>query len=105
MAGSWLIPYLSKIRFLFVAVMLINVFSVWFRARVTSRKGAFYVVCAGILAIILGKTVFVSGEVAALGIALTFSGSLWSAVEGKDLPFISWFAMVRRRFHSVRNEY
>jgi len=86
-AGIRQIPYPSKVQPVLAAVMLINIVSVWFRARATRRMGGFYFVCSGALAIILAKTGVGWNNVAAWGVALTFAGSLWSAVNRRHLQF------------------
>ena len=80
MAGIRQIPYPSKIQPVLVAMMLINIVSVWFRARAIRDMGGFYFVFAGTLTIILGETVIGGGNVVALGVALMCAGSLWNAV-------------------------
>ena len=87
MAGIREIPYPSKMQPLLVAAMLINVVSVWFRARATRRLSGFYLVSAGILAITLAKAVVGWENAAAWGVALTFAGSFWSAADRKRLEF------------------
>jgi len=86
-AGFQQIPYPSKTHPALLAVMLINIVSVWFRARATQRIGGFCFVCAGIVATILGKMVMNWDNLAAGGIALTFAGSLWGAVNIRQLQF------------------
>jgi hypothetical protein len=81
------IPYASKVQPLLVAGMLINVVSVWFRARATRRLSGFYLVSAGILAITLAKTAVGWENAAAWGVALTFAGSFWSAADRKPVEF------------------
>ncbi|MEK6280843.1 MAG: SCO family protein [Acidobacteriota bacterium] len=79
-AGLNQIPYSPWLRPLLAAVMLINLVSVWFRGRSTGRMSAFYLVSAGAVAIVVSK-VFLGWENAAVwGVALTFAGSLLSAL-------------------------
>ena len=80
MVGIRQIPYPSRMQPVFMALMLVNVVSVWFRARAIRDMGGFYFVFAGTLAIILAETVIGGGNVAALGVALMCTGSLWNAV-------------------------
>jgi protein SCO1/2 len=84
-AGIRQIPYPSKMQPVLVAVMLINIVSVWFRERARRRMSGFYFVSAGALAVILAKTVVRWDNLAAWGVALTFAGSLWSAVNRRHL--------------------
>lgn len=87
MAGIPETPYLSKTRAALLAVMVVNIVSVWFRARATRRMGGFCFVCAGIVATILGKMVVNWDDLAVGGVALTFAGSLWSTVNIRHLRF------------------
>jgi protein SCO1/2 len=86
--GAQQILYFSKMRPVLLALMLINTASVWFRARATRRMSGLYLVGTGTSAIIFARTVAASGNLAAWGIALTFAGSLMSAVDGGYLQRI-----------------
>ena len=71
--SPWLQP-------LFVAVMLINLASVWRRGRLTGRMSGFYLVSAGALAIVVSKMTLGWENAADWGVALTLAGSLLSAL-------------------------
>jgi protein SCO1 len=74
------IPYSPWLQLLLAAVMLINLGSVWLRGRSTRRMSGFYLVGAGALAIVVSK-MGLGWENAALGgVALTFAGSMLSAL-------------------------
>lgn len=79
-AGLEQIPYSPWLQPLFLAVMLINLASVWFRGRSIGQMKAFYLVATGALLIMLSKMGNGESAVAILGIALTFIGSVLSAL-------------------------
>jgi len=99
MVGIRQIPYPSRMQPLFMALMLVNVVSVWFRARVIRDMGGFYFVFAGTFAIILAETVIGGGNVAALGVALMCAGSLWNAVGRRYLQ--SYVQRIRAQSRDV----
>jgi protein SCO1/2 len=74
------LPYSPWLQPLLAAVMLINLASVWLRGRSTGRMSGFYLVSAGALAILVLKMGLGWEMGAALGVALTLAGSLWSAL-------------------------
>jgi protein SCO1 len=74
------IPYSPWLQPVLVAVMLINLASVWFRGRSTRRMSAFYLVSAGALAILISRIGLGCESAAVGGIALTMVGSLLSAL-------------------------
>jgi protein SCO1 len=78
-AGLQSVPYSPWLQPLLVAVMLINLGSVWLRGRSTGRMSAFYLVGAGALAIFISKAGPGFENAAPLGVALTLAGSLLSA--------------------------
>ena len=74
------IPYSPWLRPVLIAVMLINLASVWLRGRLTGRMSGFYLAGAGALVIIVSK-MRPNWETAAVwGVALTLAGSLLSAL-------------------------
>ena len=82
------IPYSPWLQPLLVAVMLINLFSVWRRGRATGRISAFCLVSAGALAILVSMRLGWENA-AAWGVALTLTGSLLNALgatNGRGLP-------------------
>lgn len=82
-AGLRQLPHPSEIQPVLAAIMLINIVSVWFRARATRRVSGFYFVCTGAVVVILAKTVVGWENIAVWGVALTVAGSLWSAANQK----------------------
>ena len=67
-----------------IAVMLINLASVWLRGRLMGRMSGFYLVSAGALAIVLLNMGLGWENAAVWGVALTLAGSLMSALGGKN---------------------
>lgn len=84
LGGLVQIPYSPWLQPLLVAVMLINLASVWLRGRATGRMGGFYLVSAGALALVVSKLGPGWGSAATCGVALTFAGSLLSALAPKN---------------------
>ncbi len=83
-AGLNQIPYSPWLQPVLVAVMLINVASVWLRGRATGRLAGFYLVSAGALAIVVSKMEVGWEKAAVLGVALTLAGSLFSALRATN---------------------
>ncbi len=79
--SSWLQPVLG-------AVMAINVATAWLQARSTGRMLGFFLVCAGAAAIVVSKLEIGGESVATWGVALTFAGSLLTALRAKH-PVLS----------------
>ena len=79
-AGLESIPYSPWLQPVLAIMLLLNITSVWFRARSTGRMMPFYLVTAGALAIIMSKVFNELPVVAIFGIVLTLSGSLWSTL-------------------------
>jgi len=75
------IPYSPWLRPVLVAVMLINLASVWLRGRLTGRMSGFYLVSAGALVIVVSKMRPSWESAAVWGVALTLAGSLLSALK------------------------
>jgi protein SCO1/2 len=86
-AGLQRIPYSPWLQMLLVAMMLVNVASVWLRGRATGRMSGFYLVSAGAL-IIIASRVGPGWESAAVwGVALTLAGSLLGVLgAGRSRP-------------------
>jgi protein SCO1/2 len=78
------IPYSPWLQPVLVAVMLINLASVWARGRATGRRSAFYLVSAGALAILISRRGPAFEKAAVWGVALTFGGSLLSALNSRN---------------------
>ena len=66
--------------------MLINLASVWFRGRITGRMSGFYLVSAGVLALVVSKMGLGWDKAALAGVALTFAGSLLSTLSATKVP-------------------
>jgi protein SCO1/2 len=78
------IPYSPWLQPVLAAVMLINLASVWLRGRLTGRMSGFYLVSAGALAIVVSKMGRGWESAAVWGVALTFAGSLLSALSARN---------------------
>jgi len=83
-AGLERIPYSPWLQPALVAVMLINLASVWLRGRSTGRLSGFYLVSAGVLAIVASKMDLGWENAAVWGVALTLAGSLLSAMSARN---------------------
>lgn len=80
-AGAQRIPYPALLQPVLMALMFINIASVWFRGRSNGRLGGAYLVTAGALAIAASR-IGEGWELAATsGVALTIAGSIWSVVD------------------------
>ena len=84
-AGLGQIPYSPWLQPLLVAVMLVNLASVWLRGRAAGQMGAFYLAGAGALAITLSKTTAGLEKAAVAGVLLTLAGSLLSTLRSKPV--------------------
>ena len=84
-AGLGQIPYSPWLQPVLVAVMLINLASVWLRGRSTGRMSGFYLVSAGALAVVVSKMWLGWENAAVWGVALTLAGSLLSALSAKQV--------------------
>ena len=83
-AGLEQIPYVPWMRPVLIAVMLINLASVWLRGRSTGRMIGFYLVSAGAFVIVFLKMWLGWENAAVLGVALTLAGSLLSALNARN---------------------
>jgi drug/metabolite transporter (DMT)-like permease len=63
--------------------MMINIVSVWLRARVTRQRWGIYLVSAGALVIIVAKMGFGWERAAIPGVFLTLAGSVVSAINSR----------------------
>lgn len=77
------IPYSPWLQPVLFALMLFNLACVWLRGRATGRMLGFYLVTAGVLAIVISKLGAGLENAAVLGVALTLAGSLLSALNVK----------------------
>ena len=80
------IPYSPWLRLLFVAVMLVNLVTVWLRRRSIAGMTAFGLVTAGTLALLIFQLAMGWERVALWGVALTMAGSLLSVLTSKPAP-------------------
>jgi protein SCO1/2 len=78
------IPYSPWLQPVLVLVMLINLVSVWVRSRTTGRMSPFFLVSAGALAILVSRQGPAYEKAAVWGVALTFAGSMLSAVSARN---------------------
>lgn len=82
-AGLHQIPYTPWLQPALALVMLVNLGSLWLRARATGRVSGFYVSCAG-AGLIVASTMFAGWDTLPVwGVALTIAGALISAINGK----------------------
>ncbi len=95
-AGIKNILSLSGLQPVLVALMVINIASVWLRGRSTGRMSGSYLVSAGSLAIVVSKISLGWENVAGWGVLLSLAGSLLSAVNTKG-PLREWIALPARR--------
>jgi protein SCO1/2 len=79
-AGLDQIPYSPWLQPLLATVILINLASVWLRARATGRMISFYLASAGAILIIVSKFGSSWRSAALWGVAFTFAGSILSAL-------------------------
>jgi protein SCO1 len=96
--GIGQVPYSPWLQPLLAALMLLNLLSVWMRARTTRRIGGFLLVTAGAIAIVLSRTGLGFERASAFwGVALTLLGSLVSALSGKFDAVSVWRPFLRVR--------
>jgi protein SCO1/2 len=79
-AGLGTIPYSPWLQPVLAILLLLNLTSIWFRARGTGRMLPFYLVTAGALAIVASKIFGGPDTVGFLGVLLTLVGSVWSTL-------------------------
>lgn len=93
------IPYSPWLQPVLVAVILINLASVWLRGRLTDRMSGFYLVSAGALAIVVSKMGLGWENAAVWGVASTLAGSLLSALSAKNRrdPFNELLGQIWRK--------
>lgn len=77
------IPYSPWLQPILVALMLLNLFSVWVRGRATRRMNGFSLVAAGAIAIVASKTGLGFAHADTWGVVLTLVGSLLSALSSE----------------------
>jgi protein SCO1/2 len=83
-AGLQQIPYSPWLQLVLVALMLVNLASMWLRGRSTGRMSGFYLVSAGALVIVVSKIGPGWENAVVLGVVLTLAGSLLSALNPKN---------------------
>ena len=74
------IPYSPWLQPVLAILMLINLGSVWLRARSTGRMLAFYLASSGAVVLISSKLVHGFDKTALVGVGLTLAGSLLSSL-------------------------
>ncbi len=79
-AGLQSIPYSPWLQPVLAVMLLLNLTSIWFRARSTGRMMPFYLVTAGAFLVIVSKVVVGVDVASLLGVLLTLTGSLWSSL-------------------------
>ena len=79
-AGLETIPYSPWLQPVLALLLLLNLTSIWFRARGTGRMLPFYLVTAGALTILASKVFAGPAAAGFLGVFLTLGGSIWSTV-------------------------
>lgn len=89
-AGLEQIPYTPWLSAVLVAVMLINLASVWLRGHSTGQMSGFYLVSAGALVIMVSRISPVWESAAITGVVLTLAGSLISALSNKNSRLFAW---------------
>ena len=82
-AGLNQIPYSPWLQPILITAMIINIVSVWLRARATRQRWGLYLVSAGALIIIVAKMGFGWEKAAIPGVLLTFAGSVVSAMSSR----------------------
>jgi|HubBroStandDraft_1064217.scaffolds.fasta_scaffold46468_2 protein SCO1/2 len=80
-------PHFAEMQPLLMGMILINLMSVWIRARATHRRSGLCLVVLGTLGIILTKLLPGWNSLAPWGVGISFVGSLWNAVNRADLDF------------------
>ncbi len=83
-AGLEQIPYSPWLQPVLVAVLLINLASVWLRGRSTRRMSGFYLAGAGALAIVVSRMGLGLESAVLWGVVLTLAGSLLSALSTRN---------------------
>ena len=78
-----LAPYASVLEPILIALMLVNLASVWIRGRAVGRLTGPYLVSAAAVAIVASRIGPGWQGAAILGAALSLAGSLWSVMEFK----------------------
>lgn len=78
------VPYSPWLQPVLIAVMLINLASVWLRGRSTRQMSGFYLVVAGIFLILLSKMYINTESLTVLGVVSTLAGSFLSALSVKN---------------------
>jgi protein SCO1/2 len=83
------IPYSPWLQAVLIALVLLNLFSVWMRGRATGRTSAFVLAALGAFAILVSRSGLGLDYVGLWGVALTLAGSLLSALNReKAIPVL-----------------
>jgi protein SCO1 len=91
---AWILPLL-------MGMILINLVSVWLRARTTRRMSGLCLVVTGTLGIIVAKSLPGWDGLAPWGVGVSFVGSLWNAVNWADLEFCLRRILIRTPHRAV----
>ena len=79
-AGLETIPYSPWLQPVLAILLLLNLTSIWFRARGTGRMLPFYLVTAGAFTIVASKVFAGPAAAGFVGVLLTLVGSVWSTI-------------------------
>ena len=79
-AGLESIPYSPWLQPALAILLLLNLTSVWFRARSIGRMMPFYLVIVGALAVIISKVLGGLDTLGIAGVLFTLTGSMWGTL-------------------------
>lgn len=84
-AGLETIPYSPWLQPVLAILLLLNLTSIWFRARGTGRMLPFYLVTAGAFVVVASKVFAGPAALGFLGVFLTLVGSVWSTFRSSPI--------------------
>ena len=79
-AGIGSIPYSPWLQPILAILLLVNLASIWLRARSTGRMTPFYLASVGAVALIASKVFAGLDPLGTAGVICTLAGSIWSAI-------------------------
>ena len=79
-AGLGSIPYSPWLQPILAILLLVNLASIWFRARSTGRMTPFYLASVGAVALIASKVFAGLDPLGTAGVIFTLAGSIWSTI-------------------------
>jgi len=79
-AGLGSVPYSPWLQPILAILLLVNLASIWFRARSTGRMTPFYLASVGAVALIASKVFAGLDPIGTAGVICTLAGSIWSAI-------------------------